>query len=1008
MNRRISRTRVLAAASSLALAACLFGTTAAAQVTGATLRGSVYEGADLETGGTISAREVSTGFVRSGRIDANGRYVLPGLRPGTYEITATTSDGQTAVDTVTLALGQIGTLDLDVAVAGVAADSEGATELAEIVVTGRRVFEVRTPEVATNVTQQQINNLPQISRNFLNFAALAPGLRVTETEEERTISAGGQSAQAINVFIDGQNRKSTILDGGVAGQDDSRGTPFPQGAVQEFRVISQNFKAEYEQAGSAIITAVTRSGTNEFRGEVFGFYQDESWISQDVFSERRGEEQAPLERIQWGASLGGPIIQDRLHFFGAYERKDENRAATSFLNRTEFNDFFAADLGTSATPYEQDIFFGKLSWQINDQQRLELSAEYKTESDIRGSSGQNAPSRAALNEGETQAFNLRHQYQGDRFLNEFAIDYLQSSYQQSVLNGRDYGRRYVIFRDDCTTITASCPVADGFQYNVNNRESEVFTAGGRADAQFLEQQSVTIRNDLTIPDLEWLGLHTIKIGAKYSMQNYFVQKDFGRNPTFTYDIQARSEINGSRDIPVAVDLGVAVPAADVDNNVIGIYIQDDWQITEKLEINLGIRWDYEDNAVNNEYRTPDSIRSVLAAIQNLPDYDFPAYFNPNDYISDGNRDAFAEAFQPRIGFSYDVFGDESTVIFGGAGRYYDRLGFNFAFDERFKPFQFNKTIYFSTTGGLVGGQQTVAWDPRYLTPEGLDPLLAASPGAGEIFLVKNDQEPPRTDAFNFGVRQKIGVFQTALTYAAGHTEGESAWYIANARTATGDRFSGPTPGSVGFSQFRNLIFYQNTDKERDYQAVYLTIDKPYNADDRWGLNVAYTYMDATQNGSRDNAYSAFDFDYNEVALSPEYPSSTDERHRIVISGTIGLPGDFLLSGIGTFGTGLPYNVFDCPNAPAGGPNICWNGGRPDKREIFPGLSFAFRQIDLRLTKGFDLWNGHRVEFIADAINVFDFTNYNGFEASATNPRFGIGTSQFLPTRSFQVGLRYSF
>ena len=106
--------------------------------------------------------------------------------------------------------------------------------------------------------------------------------------------------------------------------------------------------------------------------------------------------------------------------------------------------------------------------------------------------------------------------------------------------------------------------------------------------------------------------------------------------------------------------------------------------------------------------------------QALPGYDFPSYFNPADYITDG-RDAFTGAFQPRIGFSYDVFDDERTVIFGGAGRYYDRVQFNFAFDERFKPLQFNKEIFFSQAGGPRGGVNTVAWHPIYLTPAGLEP-----------------------------------------------------------------------------------------------------------------------------------------------------------------------------------------------------------------------------------------------------------------------------------------------
>lgn len=1006
------KTRIyMGAASALAVAvslACAGG--AYAQATTGTIRGSVSDAGAAQAGATIIARETNSGFTTRTTVGADGGYVLSGLRPGSYTITATTSDGQTATDTVSIGVGQVGELDLLVG-ADAAAGTVDATDVGDVVVVGRRLAEVRTPEIATNVTQQQINTLPQINRNFLNFAALAPGLRVSESDTERTISAGGQSAQAINVFIDGQNRKSTILDGGVAGQDDSRGNPFPQAAVQEFRVISQNFKAEYEQAGSAIITAVTRSGTNEFSGDAFVTYQNQDWIAQDVFSERRGEEKPELERLQYGFSLGGPIIRDRLHFFGAYERKDETRVSSSFLNRPEYNDFFAADLGTVSTPFEQDIGFAKLSWQIDDRQILELSAEYRTEVDIRGAGGQNSPSRAVSIEGETTSFNLRHQFQGEGFLNEFKIDYFASSYQQSAINAGDYGRQYVIFRDNCTAITASCPVADGFQYNFDNRETTVFTAGGRADAQFLEQKSTTIRNDLTIPDLEWFGVHTIKMGAKYSMQNYFVQKDFGRNPTFTYDIEGRPEINGSRDIPVSVDLGVAVPPADADNNVFGIYIQDDWQITDKLELNLGIRWDYEDNAVNNDYRTPDVIRDMLYAIRDLPGYDFPSYFNPDDYISDGKRDAFAGAFQPRIGFSYDVFGDRSTVIFGGAGRYYDRIGFNYVFDEQFKPFQFNKSIYFSQAGGQRGGVQTIAWNPIYLTPAGLDPLLAASPGAGEVFLVKNDLEPPRTDQFNIGVRQRFGDFQTALTLATGHTEGEPAWYIANAASETGGRFDGPSPGSVGFSQFRNAVFFSAVGKERDYKAIYITADKPYTEDSGWGVNFAYTFMDAEQNGSRDDGYAAFDFDYNSPEQSPTFPSSTDERHRIVASGTVGLPFDFLLSGIVTLGSGAPYNVFDCPEAERPDPSnppTCWRGGRPEKHGFIIPNAFAFRQVDLRLTKEFELWQGQELEVFVDAINVFNFKNYNGFVDSRNNVNFGDPTSQILPTRSFQVGMRYSF
>ncbi|RZJ44416.1 MAG: TonB-dependent receptor [Brevundimonas sp.] len=1003
--------KYLGAASALAMAIAL-GTAgaASAQVASSTLRGTVYEGATAEAGGTILATETATGYVTRGRIAADGGYVFSGLRPGSYRIDVTTADGQTTTDNVTLALGQVATLDLDVAVQTAAADSDAA-QLGDVVVTGRRVFEVRTPEVATNVSQTQINNLPQINRNFLSFAALAPGVRVTEGETERTISAGGQGAQAINVFIDGQNQKSTIIDGGVAGQDDSRGNPFPQAAVQEFRVISQNFKAEYEQASTSIITSITRSGTNDFSGDLFVSYQNQDWISQDSFSDARGEPKPELERLQWGLSVGGPIIEDRLHYFLTYERKDETRASNVFVTRSEYAPLFASDVGTFSTPFEEDLFFGKLSWSIDDRQRLDVSATYRTEADIRFGGGTQAFSRADEVNAETKSLNIRHQYQGDNFLNEASVDFFEYTYNPTSLNFDEYGRNYIIYNDNCVPGTPNgdnpviCPVTAGFQFNSGNRGQTIFSTGGGTNNQNIRQRNWTFRNDLTFSDLEWMGSHTLKMGVKFSAQNMFVEKELGRNPQFTYDIDARPEINGSRDIPVQVDLGVYVPPADVDNNVFGLYIQDDWQITDKLEINLGLRWDYEDNAMNNDYSTPTAIRETLRAIQALPGYDFPSYFNPEDYITDG-RDAFTGAWQPRIGFSYDVFGDEQTVVFGGAGRYYDRVGFNFSFDERFKPFQTNKTIYFSQAGGPRGGQNTVAWNPIYLTPEGLDPLLASVAGSGELFLLNNDMEPPVTDQFNFGVRQKFGDFQSSVTFAYGKSKNLFAWYIANALTETGGRFDGPSPVDVGHPEFRDLIFYANNDAEQEFKAMYVTVDKPFDTASNWGMTFAYTLADAERNGSRDGGIAGFDFDYNTPGQSPTFPTAQDERHRIVATGIVGLPMDFRLSGILTLGSGLPYNVFDCPTA--SNPNICWNGGRPEKHDFIIPNAWAFRQVDLRLTKAFDVPYGDRVELIFDAINIFDFENYSGFDGGFNSPNFGRPNAQYQPTRSFQVGLRYSW
>src|SRR4029453_5815244 len=144
--------------------------------------------------------------------------------------------------------------------------------------------ETKTSEVGTNISREQIENLPNFERNFLDIARLAPGIteQAVNASGTKKIAAVGQPSEAVNVFIDGATYKSDILPGGVAGQDASKGNPFPQDAVQEFRVVTQNYKAEYQKAGSAIITATTRSGSNDFELSAFAFNVNPSFVSRDA------------------------------------------------------------------------------------------------------------------------------------------------------------------------------------------------------------------------------------------------------------------------------------------------------------------------------------------------------------------------------------------------------------------------------------------------------------------------------------------------------------------------------------------------------------------------------------------------------------------------------------------------------------------------------------------------------------------------------------------------------
>jgi hypothetical protein len=343
------KTMMVAALRAALVTTTILGSTAAlttaatAQTTTAAIRGQVRDATGAAVAGaTVVAVNSGTNQTFRATTGANGSYILNGLRPAPYTITFTGPNGDVSVQRISVGVGQSATLDAVLAAPGAAsatttattteqtdAQADGTTsgEGGEIVVTAGRLVETKTSEVATNVSQNQIRILPQGDRNFLTFAALAPGVRYNDSETNKGIVAGASPASQVNVFIDGTSLKSQTL-GGIAGQTDSRGNPFGQLAVGEFRVLTQNYKAEYEQAGSAIVTAVTKSGTNDFHGEMFGQYTDRSLTAANVIDERAGRGKPKFERKQYGVSLGGPIIKDKLFFFGAYEGNDQDRASS--------------------------------------------------------------------------------------------------------------------------------------------------------------------------------------------------------------------------------------------------------------------------------------------------------------------------------------------------------------------------------------------------------------------------------------------------------------------------------------------------------------------------------------------------------------------------------------------------------------------------------------------------------------------------------------------------------
>ena len=938
-----------------------------AQISTATLQGKVTDNTGVLPGATVTAREVQSGFTQESTTDAEGSFTLPGLRPGTYEIVVAMDQFKPQTKTVEVLVGQTITVDFRVT-----ADVMYTETVS--VIGDTRLVDTRKSEISTNVTEDQLRYLPQNSRNFLNFVALAPGVRVSDNEFRKEFTGGALPSSSVNVFIDGVSFKNDVIAGGVVGQDASRGNPFPQNAVQEFQVLTQNFKAEYEKAASAIITAVTKSGGNRFSGDIFNFYQDKALVQNKAIV-RDAEQRFVLgkttpkpeyERWQFGASLGGPIVADRAQFFASYEENRQDRAGTVLV--PSVTNVPAAVIqrlrayeGVFVSPFREKLLFAKVSSQPKQGHRLEATYNWRNETDIRGFGGQGATNSFETAENvknRVDSGQAKWQMAGSSTFNESYVSYQRYRWNPKPENPDIIGENF-----------------DG-----------LLRIGGRDTEQFIVQQRTSLRNDLS-RFLNWKGNHTVKVGGIFSVANYDIQKFLNGNPLFTY----RGDI--SWDFPAEAVYGSGDPDLSATNYQFGIFAQDDWRVGSRLTLNLGFRWDYESDMLNNEHVTPDNARQAAAPFVDL------ALFT-----SDGDdRPPFYGAWAPRAGFSYDLTGKGQTIAFGGWGRYYDRVLYNTGLTERANLQWIRRTFRFSSNGQPRDGQPTLVWNPSYLSVQGLDAIIASGQaGTPELFLLYNDTEPPVSDQWSLGVRHTFRGMVTSVSYSGSRSRHLFSWIRGNRRP--------DGTCCVAVPGFSNLFVNDVEGRKAWFDGMYLQIDRPYGvAGNKYGFSVTYTLGKAKQTGGDD-----FSLDLPTVASYPRYPTGNDERHRVVLSGIVGLPLDFILSTFITLGSGTPYTITD--NTLGSGPNqqvIRRNAGRPDQFAfIFPD-AWAYRAVDLQVDKNFRINGMHRVAVIFQAFNVFSFDNFTGYQGNIPTPpsvniNFGRPNGLIDTGRRLQFGVRYGF
>jgi hypothetical protein len=1000
--------RHLARAVSLAVGlVCFAGGSLAAQNTTGTIRGTVSGDNGAPIGSAqISARNVNSGITRNAQSNDAGSYTLVGLVPGTYQVSVRRIGMAPQSRTVVV---QIGTTQVqDFALASQAAQLETQ------VVTATTGVETRTSEGATNVTQAQISKLPTPSRNFLDLAQLQPGVTVTEDRvngQFRTVSAGGQAPSSVNLFVDGTSFKNDLTQGGIAGQDASRGNPFPRNAVDQYRVIGQNFKAEYQKASSAVITATTKSGGNVWSGNALVGYQNASMVQLDTFQthDKRVADSIALKtgtpstftRPQYNRTLsalsfGGPIVKDRIHIFGSYEGNIQNRSnrvaiptpptgfpALDTVNLTRFN-------GNFGSPFKEALLFGKLSGEINDNSSAELSFSNRHETDVRDFGGNGSFESANNVHNFNTVVQLKHNYFSGPWLNEALLSYVRFHRGFSPNTPGTAHRRFIF-------PTACC-----------------FEIGSGVSNQEFIQRGPVFRDDITYTGFQLGGEHVIKGGLSLDFPTFDVNKGNDATPTFEFQ-DIRNTGNGDQAFnfasPFDLKFGTGDPFLKESNKEVGTYIQDDWSPVKRLTLNLGVRWDYETNMLNTHHVTDpngaDTLR-LYAANLLVP-------LDLNRYIATGNsRTPFKGAFQPRLGFSYSLDQAERTTIFGGWGLYYDRIPFDVAIDEKLKITNPTFTVNFAPKGVAPVGTQ-VAWDDRFLTANKITlDSLAHSAGKPELWLIDNQFKIPRSTQWSVGLRQLFSGYSASVSYNEQHGMQLFTFGLANARlNANGTCcFGFDAANSFQWAPhgFQNII-YSSNDGETWYKALQVQLDRPYSRASLdqfgWGAGLAFTYARRWLRGI-DNQGDTFAFP--NTAAIPKH-ASNDEKSRIVANWITDIPYLFGIqwSGLATLGGNFRLDQgcgrFCDLSAQKAAPFI--PGGF-----TVPG-TFPYRNVDMRLRKDLPSF-GRSATALGLTLDVFNVLNHNNFGTNfnvglpVTDKNFGQPTGVATDARRFQVGAELDF
>ena len=976
MKRSTVLSRLLAFTIFAAASAPLLAQSSTGSITGNVVDGS---GAGIP-GATVTATSADTGATRNATSGTTGNFTIPLLPVGRYTVASDLSGFAPAkVSNVVVSIGGQETVTLRMEVAKV---SEAVTVTSEA-----PLIEATKSDVSSTVNERSIQNLPANGRNFIDFVLTTPGV-VKDNFRVGDIVFAGQRGTLNSLVVDGGDNNNTFF-GQALGRTGTGRAPyqFSQEAVKEFQVNSNAYSAEYGRAAGAVINVVTRSGSNDFHGSAFYYYRDKKLNAKDYSDAVAGRAKSPYHFDQFGASLGGPILKDRLFFFANYDGQ-RNQTPNSVIlpptgatvpadaaSQSGFAKLQA--LGASWNrKQDQDVYLAKIDAEVLSSTHLSLRYNRQNFTGVGFESG-----------GSNVAF----EHSGNSLVKTDTLAGSVTSSFTSALFNELRGQ----WAKDGEPGTA----------NSSNPEAAVQQGGTTwllIGENFFSPRETTIKRYQIADSMTYLvGSHTFKGGVDYLHDdilnffpgNFFGSYTFATLASFDRGIPDRS---GDRYVQAFAGPGTPGPTTKPNTRDLAFFAQDQWRLTPSVTLNLGVRYDRQEIAQPSVRNTNAQLVAAGLLTDRIPE--------------DKNN------WGVRLGFAWSPAADDRTLIKGGYGIFYGRTpaimigtahsnnGINvqtLTFTGASVPTYPNR--FDAPPGGGSAAVPTILlFDPRFRSPKtqqasvGVERALTNDLAVALNYLYVKGTDLPRSTDVNIGA-----AVDTTIPIQG-----------PNSTTTPSDsfrRFSSSRP----FTGFARVIEFQST-AESEYNGVTVELNKRYAHN--WQARIAYTLgkvmdskPDATAvvpQGSDDAKFASDPPDFGRDWA----PGDNDVRHRIVLSGVWNvnygegsqnpfvrfISSGWTFAGIIAFQTGMPYSleINGDLNNDGNTRNDLVPGTRRNSRRLPSTLS-----VDPRISRHVGI-GPVDVELIAEAFNVFNAKNVVGLQSTQYRVVNVGGQPQLAPVLNF--------